>query len=96
MNITERELDLIRKIVEHNEYGERGCLDNHPWSWAICGNHATAALLGSLVKKELAQQSGHGNDASCYLTTKGKQAYLDHFGPKNVHSTDQNLTWPKG
>jgi len=84
MNITEKEYALIQKIVLHNEYGERGCLDNHPWSWAVCGDKATAAVLGSLVKKGLAHQEGRGNDASCYLTEAGKTAYVEKFGSEGT------------
>jgi hypothetical protein len=54
MNITEKEYALMKAIVEHNEYGEKGCLDNRPWSWAVCGTKAAGAVLGSLVTKGLA------------------------------------------
>lgn len=84
-SITEKEYALIQSIVQHNEYGERGCLDNHPWSWAVCdGSKAKAAVLGSLVKKGLANQDGRGNDASCSLTEAGKQAYLAKFGAEGT------------
>jgi hypothetical protein len=79
-NLTEKELAFIWSIVDHNEYGERGNLDNQPCPWAVCGNKSTAAVLGSLVKKGYMGQDGKGIDASCWLTEKGKQAYIQHFG----------------
>jgi len=89
-NITEKEYAFIKRLVDHNEYGEKGCLDNHPWSWAVCNNSKSeAAVLGSLVKKGLANQDGRGNDASCYLTEAGKQAYLDKFGPEGTWRSGQ-------
>jgi hypothetical protein len=87
-DITPKELELIKALVGHNEYGEQGCLDNHPWSWAVCGTKAKGAVLGSLITKGLARQDGKGKDASCYLTTEGKKAYLQHFGRDGVWTTD--------
>ena len=87
MNLTEKELAFIKKIVDHNEYGERGNLDNMPWSWAVCGDKATAAVLGSLVKKGYCGQNGRGNDAACWLTAAGKAAYLEHFGASHETET---------
>jgi len=84
MQITDLEYALIQKIVLHNEYGERGCLSNTPWSWAVCGDKSTAAVLGSLVKKGLAWQQGRGNDASCGLTDAGKRAYVEKFGSEGT------------
>lgn len=84
VNITDKEYELIRDIVQHNEYGERGCLDNHPWSWAVCETKSRAAVLGSLIKKGLANQEGKGNDASCWLTEAGKQAYVAKFGAEGT------------
>jgi hypothetical protein len=85
-SLTDKEYALLKKIVDHNEYGEKGCLDNTPWSWVICGDHAAAAVLGSLIRKGLAHQNGHGDDASCGLTAEGKKAYLDHFGAEGTWS----------
>ena len=45
MTITDKEYALIKKIVDHNEYGERGCLDNFPWSWAVCSRSPEGAVL---------------------------------------------------
>jgi len=84
MQITETEYALIQTIVLHNEYGEKGCLNNTPWSWAVCGDKATAAVLGSLVKKGLVHQQGRGNDASCGLTAEGKRAYIEKFGAEGT------------
>lgn len=82
--VTDKELALIKAIVDHNEYGERGCLDNHPWSWAVCGTKSAGAVLGSLVSKGLAFQQDKGRDASCGLTEAGKQLYLERFGPEGT------------
>jgi hypothetical protein len=80
MKITDKEYALMQAIVDNNEYGEKGCLDNYPWSWAVCGDKASAGVLSSLVKKGLAHQNGKGNDAACGLTNAGKQAYIQKYG----------------
>lgn len=93
--LTENEVSLIRDIVQHNEYGERGCLDNMPWSWAVCETKSRGAILGSLIAKGLAHQNGRGNDASCGLTLAGKLTYLREFGPAGVWSNDPRVGCPK-
>src|SRR5262245_6381907 len=86
MTTTANELNLIRAIVDHDQYGERGNLDNRPWSWAVCdGSKSKGAVLGSLIKKGLAGQDGQGRDASCWLTQAGKDAYLANMVPASPH-----------
>ena len=78
-SLTPKEIAMLRRIVEHNQYGERGDLANHPWSWAVCGTKSWAGLLGSLVQKGFAQQHDTGKDASCHLTIAGQHYAALHF-----------------
>jgi hypothetical protein len=48
-SLTTKELALINEIVQHDEFGEPGNLDNCPWSWAVRGTKSTGAVLGSLI-----------------------------------------------
>lgn len=86
---TDKELALLKKIVDHNEYGEKGCLDNHPWSWAVCGTKSAGAVLGSLVEKGLAHQQDRGRDASCSITLAGAKAYIEKFGKDGIWTRDE-------
>lgn len=94
--LTAKEANLLRDIVMHNEYGERGNMDNTPWSWAVCGTKAKGAVLGSLVQKGLAKQNGSGKEASCHLTEAGKVAYLQKFGANDINPSTFPAAAPKG
>ncbi len=91
MKITEKEYGFMQEVVNHGEFGEPGCLDNTPWSWAVCETKSRGALLGSLVAKGLAHQNGKGRDASCGLTKAGKEAYIGHFGTDGLWSHEKEV-----
>jgi len=97
LNITENEFSFIKSLVDHNEYGEKGNLDNCPWSWAVTDSkHKKAGTLGSLVKKGYCGQDGKGEDATCWLTEEGKKAYLIHFGAYGINPSTFPDSAPNG
>lgn len=71
--LTDREKETLYRIV-NNDYND-GDIDSQTWSFAVCGDHASAGVLGSLVKKGLATSQKYDRDEIVYLTKAGKAEY---------------------
>lgn len=72
--VTANEIEILKRIRDDQYHDGADPVDHEVWSWSPCGDHSSAATLGSLIKKGLAGGSGEGEDATCWITQKGMDA----------------------
>ena len=84
VQLTENEL-LVLTAIDESEYGDG--LADHVWAFTIADNSplrgkTISGTVSSLVKKNLVNCSGWGNDASIGINPEGIAAYKAAIAPK--------------
>lgn len=80
ISLTDKESTMIREIATSEYHDEPG---EPVWTDIICEDRADAAVLGSLIKKGLANSTapmgkvGSCSDATCWLTDSGVAAFRE-------------------